>query len=220
MDGDRVAHWRQVSEHYRSLTDDELIAIAREKEDLTEVAQQALAAEIQSRKLEIPVEEPESDEIGPELPDPQRDPESPYDEARELVQIETVYSRRDAQQLEGLLNEDGIPFYLGKEKATRSEDVKSDFSKGVPVAIMRIGLPYATRARMDFKPLDDPEGSLPEKPESEMKADPLFCPKCRSEAVLLDSSRPDATLRSGTRFLWRCEACGKRWEDDGVLDEE
>lgn len=216
---DEAEQWRQVSEHYRSLTDDELIAIARDKEDLTEVAQQVLAAEIQSRRLEIPAEEQTEDEGGAILPGAEPDPDSPYSEDQELVEIETVYSLRDAQQLEALLNEDGIPFYLGEERATHTDDVKSNFTKGVSVKIMRIGLAYATRARMNFHPQDDPEERDLE--ESKLTPEPvtLFCPKCRSDQVLLESSQADASMTSGTRFSWRCENCGKRWQDDGVVEE-
>lgn len=219
---DRVAQWQQVSEHYRSLTDDELIGIARDREDLTEIAQQVLAAELQTRGLKIPAEEAKEVQAEPVLPNLEPDPDDPYQEDRELVEIERVYSQRDAQQLESLLNEDGIPFYIGREKATRVEDVKSNFSEGVPVGVMRIGLPFATRARRDFRPQDDPERAKEQTEIDEAIERPLevFCPKCRSEQVLLDASRPDAAMtRTGTRYSWRCEACGKRWEDDGVMDE-
>jgi hypothetical protein len=212
---DRVEQWRQVSEHYRSLTDDELIAIARQKAELTDVAQQALDAEISYRKLEIPPEEPEEEPEVPVLPEPE--PDSPYEAERELVEIETVYSLRDALQLQSLLMADGIPYYMGDEKATSAEAVKSNFAKGVAVRIMRIGLPFATRARIHYHPQDSPE---PEEKEPD-DAEPIFCPKCRSEAVVLEGTQPDATqTRTGTKFKWRCEACGKRWEDDGVVDEE
>ena len=217
---DRSEQWRQVTEHYRSLTDDELIAIAREKSDLTEVAQQAIDSEIASRKLVIPAEEAEERESAPAFREPEIDPDAPYDEDRELVEIEKVFSLRDAQQLQALLNEDGIPFYMGKERATRAEDVTSDFAKGVVVGMMRIGLPYATRARKNFHPEDDPESHDRERAEEPIEPYVVFCPKCRSEEVMLDSSRPDPSMQSGTRFCWRCEACGKRWEDDGVLAEE
>jgi len=223
-DVDRVEQWRQVSEHYRSLTDDELIGIARQKDDLTDIAQQALAAEVQSRKLEIPAEAPAEDEedVGRRLPpaagDLEDEGESPYEEDRELVEIERVFSLRDAQQLEALLKEDGIPFYMGDEKVTRAEDVKSDFSKGVPVLMMRVGLAFATRARRDFKPLDDPEWRDDENPQ-EWKPVDIFCPRCRSAKVVMEGGEPDTKMRGyAAQFSWRCETCGKRWQDDGVLD--
>ena len=135
--------------------------------------------------------------------------------------IDTVFSRRDAQQLEALRNEDGIPFYMGKERATRAEDVQSDFAKGVPVGVMRIGWPYTTQARKNFKPQGDPEGRDWNDQEQRLKPARLFCPRRRAEKAVLDGTRPAPPIHGEvTRFMWRCEACGKRWEDDGVLDEE
>jgi hypothetical protein len=48
----------RLAEHYRQLTDDELIEIARQSKELTGMAQQALALEISSRKLTVPLQEP------------------------------------------------------------------------------------------------------------------------------------------------------------------
>ena len=215
---DRVTQWRQVCVHYRSLTDDELIAIARQKEDLTDIAQQALAAEVQSRKLEVPAEATiEDKETAPLALPPDPDSNSPYYDDRELVQIETVFSLRDAEQLEALLKEDGIPFYMGKEKVTRAVDVRSDFSAGIPVGVMRIGMAYATRARKNFRPLDDPEWREEKSP---LRPVDIFCPRCRSEKVVFEAGQQDPKWRDFTmQFRWRCEACGKRWEDDGVIEE-
>jgi len=112
-------------------------------------------------------------------------------------------------------------FTSGKERATRAEDVQSDFAKGVPVGIMRIGWPYTTQARQNFKPQDDPEGRDWNDKEQRLKPARLFCPRCRAEKAVLDGTRPAPPIHGEvTRFMWRCEACGKRWEDDGVLDEE
>jgi hypothetical protein len=47
----------RLAEHYRRLTDDELIEIAHHKDDLTEMAQQALAIEVASRRLTVPPKE-------------------------------------------------------------------------------------------------------------------------------------------------------------------
>ena len=213
---DRVQQWRQVTEHYRQLTDGELIAIARQRAELTDVAQQALDAEILHRKLEIPPDEPEGEPKAPVLPEP--DPDSPYAEEWELVEIQTVFSLRDALQLQQLLGAAGIPLYMGEEKATDANAVKSNFANGVSVKIMRVGLPYATGARIAFKPLDDP---TPKSKDEDIKPDPLFCPSCRSDQVFLDQVAPDpAKPDTAAKFEWTCDACGHHWEDDGILSEE
>jgi DNA-directed RNA polymerase subunit M/transcription elongation factor TFIIS len=216
---DRVQQWRQVTEHYRALTDDELIGIARQKEDLTEIAQQALAAEISSRKLEVPPEERAAEQKAPVFPEP--DPDSPYEAERELVEIEVVYSLRDALQLQTLLDGADIPFCMGEEKATRAEAVRSNFASGVSVKIMRIGLPYASGARRAFQPEDDPGQAAGEERPEDLDADSVFCPKCHSqEVVLLEVEADRAKPELASTFGWTCDACGHQWEDDGVMGEE
>jgi hypothetical protein len=213
---DRVKQWRQVADRYRSLTDDELIAIAQQRDDLTDVAQKALAAEMLHRNLEVPPEQKKPEPAEPPGLEPVLD--SPYAEDRELVTFETVFSLRDAQQLEALLNEDGIPFYMGEERATRAADVTSDFAKGVPVGVMRIGWPYVTQAREYFAPRDDPDKRNWNEEDQRLEPARVFCPRCRAEKAVLDGTQPAPPVRGQvTRFLWRCDACGKRWEDDGVL---
>jgi len=215
---DQIEQWRQITEHYRSLTDEELIAIARQRAHLTEVAQQALDAEILHRKLEIPPELPDDEPKGPVLPEPE--PDSPYEPERQLAEIETVYSLRDALQLQQLLETDGIPCYMGDEKATSAKAVKSNFANGVSVKIMRIGIPYATRARRMFQPEDDAARNDAKKDE-DSEPDPLFCPKCRSDQVFLDEVEPDlAKPGTAAKFEWTCDACGHHWQDDGILAAE
>jgi len=53
---DPTTEWRRLSELYRQMSDGELLALARKKHELTEVAQGSLANEISQRRLK---EEPE-----------------------------------------------------------------------------------------------------------------------------------------------------------------
>ncbi len=48
-----AGEWLRLSEHYRQMTDGELIAIARDRSQLTEIAQQILAQELSQRKLKV-----------------------------------------------------------------------------------------------------------------------------------------------------------------------
>lgn len=216
---DRLRQGQKVAEHYRSLTDEELIAIAQQRSDLTEIAQQALDSEMLNRNLDVPAKQPDENPVT--LPDLELVLDSPYAEDRELVAIETVFSLRDAQQMEALLNAESIPFYMGNERATRTEDVTSDFAQGVPVGVMRVGWVYASQAREHFIPQDDPERRSWNDKEQHLQAARVFCPRCRADKAVLDGVQRNPAKPGGvTRFLWRCEACGKRWEDDGVLAEE
>ena len=80
---DPAAEWLRLSERYRQMSDHELLALARDNSDLTDVAQQALAQEISQRRLKLQPEEPPA----PPNPEPPPGSSSSYAEDRELVEI-------------------------------------------------------------------------------------------------------------------------------------
>ena len=49
--------WRRLQDLYAALSDGELLNLAAGKSELTEIAQQAIDAEMDKRGLEVPVEE-------------------------------------------------------------------------------------------------------------------------------------------------------------------
>ena len=203
---DQAGEWRELSERYHQMSDEELTAITRQKSDLTDAAQQALGQEISYRKLIVPVEEEEAVEAIP-----QTDPDSPYAEDRELVDIRTVWSLADARQIEWLLTRAGIPFFMGPENATMSDRVTSNFSAGVSVRVMRIGWYWAKQALRNYAPMNEPESEVVEDPDPVA----VVCPRCRSEEIVLRRLVPV----SSSRFKWRCDSCGYEWEDDGVAKD-
>jgi len=213
-DIDPAGEWLELSERYRGMSDEELVVLARQSPELTDVAQQALTQEISYRKLQVTPEET------PIPPDLEPDPESPYAEDRQLVELCTVWSLRDALQVQTLLDRAGIPFFMGLEKATGVDQVTSDFLKGVSVQIMRIGLPWARQALLNYEPADDPG----RKPDEELEQLPVRCPKCGSTEVVLgrlateSSSAKDSSLHP--QFEWICDSCGHQWEDDGIVRKE
>jgi DNA-directed RNA polymerase subunit M/transcription elongation factor TFIIS len=144
--------------------------------------------------------------------------ESPYEEDRKLVDLCTVYSVRDALRVQAILDQRGIPFFMGPEKATGVDAVTSDFTKGVEVRIMQIGMFWARAGMGHYEPEDDPTPKEPEEPD-EM---PVRCPKCHSEEVIFEGRAPvpgKAADESSHEFKWSCDSCGYRWEDDGVAKE-
>src|SRR5579864_9564494 len=144
----------RLSEHYRQLTDDELIAIAQDTSELTDLAQQALATEVSQRKLTIPTLRPPMPPPPPDTEDDQT--EDPYPEDRQVVQIATVWSLSDALKLQALLDQAEVPFFMGDEKATRAEQVTSNFRNGVPVGVMQVGVPWAQQAMQHYEPVNEP----------------------------------------------------------------
>src|SRR5438874_2173197 len=135
----------RLAEHYRQLTDEELLALASRREELTEMAQQALAQEISTRKLRVAP----SAATRP-APPPDFDKEDEYAEERRPVEIGMLWSEADARRLQTVLNAWGIPFYIGPEKATSVDDVTSIFADGIPVRVMQIGVPWAREATRNY----------------------------------------------------------------------
>jgi hypothetical protein len=208
---DTAEQWQQLTERYRQMTNDELLALAEDSSELTVVAQQALSQELRQRGLEIPPPKP----AVPPMPEPA--PDSAYAEDRELVDLCTVWSLADARQLQHLLDEAGIPLFMGPEKATNADAVTSNFAVGVNVQVMRIGLPWANQLLKFYQPADEPE--LPENKDPEPLA--ICCPKCRSEDVIFgdETTEPEEVSKPRSKFDWTCGACGHQWEDDGVAKE-
>lgn len=208
-DLDPAAEWRQLSERYRQMSDEELVVLSQQTSALTDAAQQALTQEISYRKLTLPPLET------PTAPDPEPEPDSLYAEDRQLVDLCTVWSLRDALQLQTLLDRAGIPFFMGPEKATGVDRVTSDFVNGVGVQIMQIGLPWVGPVMRNYMPADDPGP----KPGEELQELPVRCPTCHSTEVVLGRLATESATPSGT-FEWTCDSCGYEWEDDGIVKEE
>jgi hypothetical protein len=210
--------WLRLSEHYRQLSDDELVGLARQTSELTETAQQALAQEIANRSLKLPPEE----SMGPRRPEPQTDSveeaDSPYDEDRELIDICTVWSAADALKLQRLLDVAGIPFYIGPEKATGVDTVTSNFANGLQVQIMQVGVPWARQALLQYFPADEP----PEEKADESDNLAIHCPRCHSAEVVFEDLDPrpeNADGKPSPKFKWTCDSCGHEWEDDGLVSD-
>lgn len=221
----------RIAEHYRQLSDGELVDLAQHPSELTEMAQAALQQEISSRKLKVPpAEDPRENNWAPPVGDESDD--SPYAEERRLVGLTTIWSRRDAEQLQGILLQAGIPFCIGPEKATSVDEVHSSFTDGLEVQVMKAAFPYVHSCLRHFEPQDEP-------PEEKVEEDPdlaVHCPKCHSTDVVFEhlagaqgseeegadseqTEAEDVENQSDTvarKFDWTCAACGCKWEDEGI----
>jgi DNA-directed RNA polymerase subunit M/transcription elongation factor TFIIS len=209
----------RLSEHYRLLSDDELVDLARQTSELTDGAQQALGQEIANRRLKIPPEESAAPPSPAPEPDSAEDGESPYGEDRKLVVICTVWSLADALKLQRLLDMAGIPFYMGPEKATGVDAVSSNFANGLSVQIMQVGVPWARQVLQQYFPGDEP----PEEKADESDNLAIHCPKCHSTEVVFEDLDRGPKNSEGTplsKFKWTCDSCGHEWEDDGIVTEE
>jgi hypothetical protein len=212
---DQAGEWRRLAEHYRQMTDEELLALARQISALTEGAQDALKQEISNRRLKVPSGEPSSQ---PEPPPDVPEADDPYAKDRELVEVATVWSLRDAQKLQYVLDVAGIPFYMGPQKATRVDPATMNFSNGVVVKIMRVGWPWAWQAMRNYFPADEPPEEKLDIHGEDFKVE-VRCPKCHSTDVIFErlvSEPTNEDARPPSKFNWTCDSCGYEWEDDGV----
>src|SRR5205823_2594813 len=121
----------RLSEHYRRMTDEELIALARDSSELTDLAQHTLAMGISQRKLKVP----SADEVNPrgvvKSPAPSfEEDDDPYAEDHELFEICKVWSLSDAMQVQRLLDSASIPFFIGPQKATGVDAGTMNFAEG------------------------------------------------------------------------------------------
>jgi hypothetical protein len=207
---DQAAEYLRVRDHYRRLTDGELLALARNPSELTDAAQQALAGELSSRRLKAEPDKPAATSRSQPPPEIQ-DPNDPYNEDRRLITIRTVWSLADALKLQNLLDTASIPFYIGPEKATGVDTVTSNFAEGLDFQIMSIGLPWARQAMQNYFPADD----RAQEPEQELDEALVRCPRCNSSEVVLEDTEPVREGNSPQCFKWTCDACGSQWEDDG-----
>jgi DNA-directed RNA polymerase subunit M/transcription elongation factor TFIIS len=231
----------RLAEHYRKMSDEELLVLIPQSSELTPSAQQALASEIRSRGLKAEVEDekpsapsqPKASQFklpsasfkreAPKFRNPasddSSDPDSPNNEDRKLVELCTVWSQRDALQVQTILDAAGIPFFMGPEKATGVDEVTSDFAKGVSVQIMQIGLPWAGPAMRHYEPEDDP---TPKEKEEELDELAVRCPRCHSAEVVFEGGTSTLIVPSddsSQKYRWTCDSCGYHWEDDGVEKE-
>jgi hypothetical protein len=211
---DSSQEWQRLSEYYREISDEELLILAGQYSDLTGVAQQVLSRELSQRGLEMPKKPASPASKRAPVFDP--DTDSAYAEDRKLVHIATVWSMRDALQLQGLLEPAGIPFFMGAEKATQADAVSSSFGDGVKVQTMKIGVPWAVAAMKHYAAEDEPETE-----KGALDGGSIHCPKCLSEDVVIGDpgDEPETSPVSHEKFNWMCVSCNHQWEDDGVETE-
>jgi hypothetical protein len=199
--------WRELTAHYAGMYDEELLALAEDYKDLTEMAQQVLRDEMRKRKLgdptapstmraephpaaqfESPVPLSPEREDGEQLPD-----QSEYTWKAFLCECE---DRVQGWQIQETLRRAGIESWI---EGAGSRDPWALSSPRLQVAADQ--LEQAQQVIAQPIPADIVEMSTMEVPEFEMPK----CPQCRSEEIVLESAEPTNS--------WLCEDCGAQWTD-------
>ena len=189
----------ELTQTYRSASDNELLDLALAYDSLTEVAQDALRAEFERRGLEPPV-----------LPDPVLE--------AELLPVVTVQQYRDlaeAQLAMSVLASAGIPCYLRDENTVRTQWLWSNVMGGI-----RLQVRDEDRAAAEAL-LQQP---VPEqiRVDGEIPYDQPRCPQCGSLDIhtrfvdkrTLRASIPASEIPDPPPSrAWECGSCGALWLD-------
>jgi DNA-directed RNA polymerase subunit M/transcription elongation factor TFIIS len=198
---DRAEEWRRLKELYLQKSDEELEVVAHDAYELTDVALQALEAEIARRGLKLEMRkapEPEPSMLGNFIPDPAE---------LNLVRVQQVFDREEAKRAKEALSNNGLPSFLGPENVESVEDFRGSFERGVDIKVREVDSGRAYAALRNVVP-------------SEVVAENVEyiarCPKCHSDEIVFLSLDETATEGSGAQFNWSCDACGYKWKDDGV----
>ena len=198
---DRAEEWRRLKELYLEKSDEELELVAHDAYELTDVARQALEAEIARRGLKLEMRkapEPELEMRGNFIPDPSE---------LNLVSVQQVFDREEAMRLKEALTNNGLPSFLGPENVESVDDLRGSFERGIDIKVREVD---SGRAHAVLRNI------LPSEPVDENVEYVARCPKCHSDEIVLLSLDVSATESSDAKFNWSCDACGFKWQDDGI----
>jgi DNA-directed RNA polymerase subunit M/transcription elongation factor TFIIS len=200
--------WSRLQELYAGMAEEELAAVAEDGYDLTDIAKQALRAEISRRGLDIALNEvPPS----PEADIPER-LGNDFDAADlDLVTEFRVWDVAEARRVKQALDAAFIPAYFGPGYIEKVDLLPPISEAGIEVRVRKSDRERARAAARD---------SLSPDAGSEKDVEYVVrCPKCHSEEIVLQSFEPDPSGDESpfnSTYHWSCDACGHTWQDDGV----
>jgi hypothetical protein len=219
MQSNPLVEWQRLTQLYREKNDDELLDLAADSADLTEVAQQVLRDEMKTRGLDkqnlaasepIEPDRPVAPQYAPDfnLPDTNdpgaEDAQGQSDLSREYT-WKTLLCECDgweeAWQIRELLRRGGIESWI-ERPGSRHAIPWDELGVGnlhVLVAADQLDQSRAIAAQ----PV--PQDIIDESKEKTPDFVPPVCPHCGAADPVLEGVDPCNT--------WRCEACGKRWTE-------
>ena len=219
---------RRLTEFYAGQMDGELEKVAAQAYELTELAREALRAEVSKRGLDVTfVEQPPTiakkqlDTKPGDPPPAQRAKEEPEPEDGQL-ELRTMITLRQFRDLpeallaKACLNSAGIECMLLDDNLVRLDWFWSNLIGGVKLKV----------EQSDADPaMEILNQSIPEKIDvvGIGEYEQPHCPNCRSlDVTFRELNRPVsyATLWLNVpipvhRKAWRCHSCNVQWEDDG-----
>lgn len=226
MPGDAGTEWLRLTRLYEEKSEEELLDLAADFGNLTDVAQQVLRDEMRKRRLGTPekaIEEAKTRRVQDEQEQPaifgrwnqtvpdedvrsgadnENDDEEAEEDSDEPVEytwktlLRECADRGEAWQIAEVLRRAGIESWIEGSQSSDSLDVRR------PQVIVAADQLEEARAVLE-KPI--PQDVID---QSRVKVEdfvPPACPKCGAPDPLLESVEPSNT--------WRCENCGARWSD-------
>ena len=209
-ESDVQKEWSALAEAYAVMSNEELSSLAEHAYELTDLARQALQAEIKARGITANLVETSSipPESADEAPRGDLDPEE-----LDLMPLNRVWEPIQARDIMKTLYEAGVPAYLGPDNAENIEEFRGNFEVGVDIRVRAVDRNRALTVLAASSPKNDDHNATE-------KETPLpHCPSCNSEEIVFVELVPaPATADSpqADKFRWRCDACGHEWEDDGI----
>jgi hypothetical protein len=229
MQIDHTQEWLRLTQEYRARSDEELRELQRDFADLTDVAQQVLAAELRSRGLDKKIAEAQQTAAS-NSPWQKRDI-SPFAERAQVA----MQGRTPLGSIIGNNTMDAVPDQEESDpesdgpvefswKTVLCECEEQDQARQISEVLRRAGneswiqsrgrgLLYS-RILVAADELDRaqalianpiPQDIVDESREAVPEYEPPRCPSCGAEDPVLESAEPVNA--------WKCDVCGSEWTD-------
>jgi hypothetical protein len=232
MHFDQTQEWLRLAQEYRARSDEELLEIHRDFDDLTGVAQLVLAAELQSRGLDKKLAEEKRSAASTDSPWAKRGV-SPFAERAKVAfqgrQLDGILGSGSAESVpddeEGNSEADEPVEYTWKtvlcecEEKDRTWQIREMLRRAGIESWVQPGL-SSRRVLVAADELDRaqaiianpiPQDIIDESHETVPEYELPRCPSCGAEDPLLESAEPVNA--------WKCEICGREWTDPASESE-
>jgi len=238
--------YRKLQDLYTEMSDSRIESMAENIEDLTEIAQQVLRAEISKRGLDAQPQDAAPIEIArrslqSELSDPvtpfhtprheadlfdsKENPADPNERGKVIPQLDphaydpvAIWVVPDSEKARQIM---GILDTAGIKCFLGPENVENvDEFKGDYEGGVEIKvMKFQARFAQDgLRRVVPPEPDEKSSVEEEFS---ISCPKCNSPDVVFQGLVEEEGKNSAAvaKNSWACDACGHQWKDDGIEDE-
>jgi hypothetical protein len=213
--------WQRLTEHYRTVYDEELQELAAQFDDLTETAKQVLLNELKNRGLPAPGSKPAPRTASRPFAESRFrsavDPEADVSHSREFGEAEEEAGPNEFTWKTPLCECETEEQALGICEMLKRAKIECWYEPqngrrgvwGPRVTVAADQLEEA--AQIASQPisqdiLDDLRAEVPEY-------EPQRCPACGTEDPVLEGVEEGVEDSVEPNNSWLCEACGKQWTD-------